>query len=206
MLPLNLLWLISQDSTLIQRFRGISETVINLVEDLDRSNGGTPEAIVIDPDGFEVDENVAIINKIREDEGPLPVVVFSDQTGRDLVSALLKVGIDGFIHKSDSGEDLRRSFEALVNGGTPLSPKVAKEVIDLAGNGGKKPLSNHKFKSTELEILNLLSEGKTKRDISAQFNISEHTIDNRIRRIYQKLEVTSLGAAMGKAFRLGIIS
>ena len=100
-------------------------------------------------------------------------------------------------------------FEAIrsvMDGGASLDPKVAKYILrqvnqkHLKKTPLKKPLSDR-----ETEILTLLAEGKVRKEISQDLNITVNTVAYHVDHIYQKLNVLNAPAAVNVAYKKGIL-
>jgi DNA-binding NarL/FixJ family response regulator len=134
-----------------------------------------------------------------------PIMIFSDRTDPVPVITLLKAGARGYLQKSASEAFLIDSLLDVQKGFTPLSPKVATHVLDVALSRQFSNFPDLNVKPREVELIKQLSRGLTKKEISKRAGRSVHTIDNQIRRLYGKLGAGNLGEAVGNAFRLGIL-
>ncbi len=95
-------------------------------------------------------------------------------------------------------------MQEVLHGGAPMSPEIARSVLDrfsrLRPSTGAVELSER-----ERDVLRLLADGLTKKEISTKLDLSLHTVDNYVRRIYAKLHVNTLGGAVAKALREGLV-
>ena len=85
-------------------------------------------------------------------------------------------------------------------GGAPLTPEIARSVLDFVGRPGEAAPAGS-LSEREQEVLRLVADVLTKRQIALRLGLSQHTVDNYIRRIYAKLEVNSLGAAVARGLQ-----
>ena len=116
----------------------------------------------------------------------------------------LQSGAIGYLHKSVSPDELVDAIKVAVEGGSPMSPQIARRVLK----------SFHKFKPqyhddrlTEKEenILNLLAEGKSYKTIADEIFLSVNGVKYHIRSIYEKLHVNSRAEAVSKGRKLRIL-
>ncbi|MDA7510624.1 LuxR C-terminal-related transcriptional regulator, partial [Verrucomicrobia bacterium] len=99
------------------------------------------------------------------------------------------------------------SLEAIGNaifevekGGAPMTPRIARSVLNLFTKHAP-PKEDYGLSRQEQRVLELLIDGKIKKEVADMLDLSYHTVDNYVRRIYQKLHVHSLSAAVAKAIR-----
>ncbi len=130
------------------------------------------------------------------------LTIFDDDN--TIMKAIL-AGADGYLLKKTPPVQLLSSIKECMNGGSPMSPSIAKKVLTLF----KKyiPAKNDSFSLSprEMEILNLLVEGNNNNEIADNLFISKETVRNHIRNIYQKLQVHSKSQAVVKAIREGLV-
>lgn len=115
--------------------------------------------------------------------------VFADD---DKIFNSIKSGAKGYILKNDHPESIVASLRELWHGGSPMSPTIARKVIDafISENHPEKkielPLTNR-----ELQILDLLSKGLLYKEVSNELKITVGTVKQHIHNIYEKLQVNN---------------
>lgn len=120
------------------------------------------------------------------------------------ISRAIGIGADGYVLKTASTDELLQAVKAVAEGGSYLSPAIARRVIDLAG--GKRGGSTSRLTERELEILRLLSEGNRPAEVASKLFVSIKTVKNHLTSIYSKLGVATGAQAVAEAFRLGLVS
>ena len=139
------------------------------------------------------------------------IIVFTVCDDRDRVFDAICNGASGYLLKSESLERIVSSVEEARRGGSPISPEVARFVIDRFSRlrvkppGSGDPPIAESLSERERDVLRLLAEGLVKKEVATRMNISLHTVDNYVRRIYAKLHVNTLGGAVARAIRDGIV-
>ena len=139
------------------------------------------------------------------------IIVFTVCDDRDRVFDAICNGASGYLLKSESLERIVSSVEEARRGGSPISPEVARFVIDrfsrlrVKPQGTGEPPIAESLSERERDVLRLLAEGLVKKEVAIRMNISLHTVDNYVRRIYAKLHVNTLGGAVARAIRDGIV-
>src|ERR671923_1167478 len=120
------------------------------------------------------------------------------------ISRAIGIGADGYVLKTASTDELLQAIRAVAEGGSYLSPAIARRVIDLAG--GKRGGGGSRLTERELEILRLLSEGNRPAEVAQRLYVSIKTVKNHLTSIYSKLGVATGAQAVAEAFRLGLVS
>lgn len=132
----------------------------------------------------------------------LMLTVYSD---RPKVFASICNGANGYLLKSTPPLQLFEAIRTAHSGGSPLSPEIAREIVDLFHKMGPSLPPTTSLTSNEQHLLWLLSQGHSYESSARQMNISINTVRNYIRSIYEKLHVRSRSAAVNTALRQGLI-
>jgi DNA-binding NarL/FixJ family response regulator len=100
----------------------------------------------------------------------------------------LNAGATGYLLKSAPPETIFNSIKEIHNGGSPMSPGIARKIIrhfqPAVGRNGEKI-----FTAREKQVLDLMSEGKLVKEIAASLDVSVHAIKKHIKNIYLKMHV-----------------
>ncbi|HYL98760.1 MAG TPA: response regulator transcription factor, partial [Blastocatellia bacterium] len=113
----------------------------------------------------------------------------------------LCAGASGYLLKNTPPARLLEGLKEVVSGGAPMSPEVARKVIELfrevrPPRRGRNPLT-----AQETEIIKLLIEGHSYKTAAAELGISINTVSFHLRNVYEKLQVHSKSEAVSKALR-----
>jgi DNA-binding NarL/FixJ family response regulator len=139
------------------------------------------------------------------------VVVFTVFDDRERVFEAICNGASGYLLKSEPLERIVAAVEEARRGGSPMSPEIARCVLDRFSRLRSMPSIHdappiaESLSEREREVLRLLAEGLVKKEVANRMEISLHTVDNYVRRIYAKLHVNTLGGAVARAIRDGIV-
>ncbi|MGW0174261.1 response regulator [Rhodococcus sp. NPDC003322] len=140
-------------------------------------------------------DGVEAIRRIRADRPEQPVLVFTTyDTDADVVRAL-DVGAIGYLLKDSAPRDIFAAIRGAVTGQSVLSPPVAARVLDRM----RRP--DQALTAREAELLALLAEGLTNKELGRRLFISEATVKTHLAHIYAKLGVDSRAAAVSIALR-----
>jgi DNA-binding NarL/FixJ family response regulator len=136
----------------------------------------------------------------------LVVTTFGDEK---TVTSALEAGADGYLLKGTGLEELRHDIHALQDGGSPLSPMIARKLLNRlqAKADGENPVSGRETKLTrrEREVLETISKGFSYGETSKIYGISAATVHTHLKSIYRKLEVHSKTEAVYEARRRSLI-
>ncbi|MEI6886210.1 MAG: response regulator transcription factor [Bacteroidota bacterium] len=112
----------------------------------------------------------------------------------------IKQGADGYLLKKTNPLKIMEAVRQVYEGGSPLTPSVARQVLGLFKNSVRENEEYH-LTSREKEILNLIVGGAGISSIANSLFISEETVRNHIRHIYEKLQVHTRAQAVAKAIK-----
>lgn len=114
-------------------------------------------------------------------------------------------GACGYLLKKTAPARLLESIREVVEGGAPMSPEVARRVIDLFREIRPPTRAEYHLTPHEMRLLKLLVDGHNYKSAAAELHVSVNTISFHMRRVYEKLQVHSKSEAVSKALRQGLI-
>jgi DNA-binding NarL/FixJ family response regulator len=146
---------------------------------------------------------VELIKKAKEEMPTIEIMAHTVFEDRDKVFAAIKAGASGYILKGSSPREIIESIHSLYKGGAPMSPKIARKLInEFQGEG---PGTQFLLTSRETEIVKLVEDGLTYKEIGERLSISTHTVHTHIKNMYEKLQAKDRNDAIIKARKKGII-
>ena len=127
-----------------------------------------------------------------------------------VVREVLRAGARGFLLKSDAGRDLVAAVEALQQQRTFFTTRVNRMVLDgYLGRdnyvNGNEDDSNHVLTTREREVIQLLAEGKTSKEVASTLNLSVKTAETHRTNLMRKLDLHSVADLTRYAVRNGIV-
>jgi two-component system NarL family response regulator len=143
-----------------------------------------------------------LILKVKQDKPDLDILVYTVYEDRENVFAAIKAGASGYILKGRPARDLIESLLVLLQGGAPMSPRIARKVI---GEFQKIAIEENPLSPRESRIIRYIEEGLTYKIIAERMGISPHTVHNHIKNIYGKLHAGNRIDALNRARRIGIL-
>jgi DNA-binding NarL/FixJ family response regulator len=147
-------------------------------------------------------EGIRILKK-RHLEVPIVALTVYDDDG-EIFDALC-AGASGYLLKDTQPARLLECLREVVAGGAPMSPEVARRVIELFREFRPPARASHNLTPAETELLKLLIEGHNYKTAAAEIGISINTVSFHLRNIYEKLQVHSKTEAVAKALRERIV-
>ncbi|MEP7317427.1 MAG: response regulator transcription factor [Panacibacter sp.] len=167
--------------------------------------GSLPDVILMDIDmpGVNGIEGLRIVRSQFPGIKVLMQTIFEEE--EKIFDAIL-AGADGYILKKTPPLKLLDAMREVMDGGAPMTPTVARQVLQLFNNKHYKNTPDH-FDLTEREheILKLLVKGLSYKMIAAECNISYATVNSHISHIYEKLHVSNAAEAVAKAIGQHIV-
>ena len=161
-----------------------------------------PDLVTVDlslPDGSGVD----LIRWLHQHYPECKKMVVSLWGNDDLVFKAFQYGADGFLQKDKLiGMEIAAAICALEDGGTPISPKIAKRLLghfQMIQAEEPEQVDECQLSDREREVLQLLAKGLLYKEIAELLNLSPHTVATHVKRIYKKINVASRGEAVCEA-------
>lgn len=145
-----------------------------------------------------------LIPLVRAKYPQIKLVVFTVFEDQARIVRLLRLGVNGYLLKDTMDELLIAELKVILLGGAPLSPRVARKILDDERDDAHPQAST--LSERETEILNLIALGMSYRAIADDLEISPNTVRVHIANIYEKLATSSKVEALNRARQLGIIS
>lgn len=142
-------------------------------------------------------ETTKVIRASYPDIGVLILSAFDDDP---YVTAVLSVGAHGYMLKTATPLELISAIKSINAGQSALSPAIAQKIMVQYA-----PTNSVSLTEREIEMLMLLKEGKTNKEIGVVKEISSRTVQSHLANIYRKLDVGNRTEALSKATSLGVI-
>lgn len=155
------------------------------------------------PDGSGIDA----IRRLKLLRPSLPVVALTVFEEPKTILQTICAGADGYLLKRTPAGEVLAAIRAVAVGGSPLTPAVARTVLDVMRHVQPEGARPRKLDLTEREqeVLRALANGASYKIIAADLDISLDTVRTHIRALYRKLQVHSVAEAVGRAIREGLV-
>jgi DNA-binding NarL/FixJ family response regulator len=136
------------------------------------------------------------------------VIALSMHRDKRYVTKMLEAGAAGYLLKSDAITELVRAIRAAMANQTYLSPEIAREVLDVYVRHPthRKPPGAAQLTGREREVLQLLAEGKSSKEMAARLQLSVKTVETHRTRLMRKLSIHTIAELTKYAVREGLTS
>jgi two-component system nitrate/nitrite response regulator NarL len=149
---------------------------------------------------------LSVTEVLRKEAPEIKVLVLSVHTNKDYIFRVIQAGGHGYVSKEAPPEELVRAIEAVHAGESYFPEDVARAVLnEFVSSGGKRePFAQ--LTSREREVLVLIAEGKSNKEIADQLGIGVRTIETHRERIMRRLDIHSVAGLTKYAIANGLIS
>jgi len=175
------------------------ESVEEMLEHLEEESQ-KPDVLLMDIQlpGMSGIEGIGIIKEKYPEIEIIMLTVYHDS---HKIFDSLVAGASGYLLKHTSLPEIKESIENLADGGAPMSPQIARKVIQHFNDPQKKKKPESDLTPREQDIVNGLVDGLSYKLIADRFDISIDTVRAHIRNIYKKLHVNSKAEVIAKSLR-----
>ncbi|MDO3377612.1 response regulator [Geoalkalibacter halelectricus] len=182
---------------------GDGRTAVRLAKEL------KPDVVVMDL-SMPLLNGIEATQQILAENSAAKVLALSSHKDRKTILSALKAGARGYVVKEAAIHELLQAIEAVASGRMYLSTHIIDQVIDtlLVGDeeAGREISPLERLSSREREILQLLAEGRSARDIANLLSLSPKTVESHRQNLMQKLRIDSYPDLVRFAIREGLIA
>jgi DNA-binding NarL/FixJ family response regulator len=183
--------------------------VLGVVGRVDEVMGRTPDEaadiVLLDARG-SVENGLEAVVRIRRETEAL-VILVTDRDDPAVLSAAMTSGASGVLRRSAPAETVAGAIQVVRAGGFYLEGSRARDMVEeleaLRGQGSR--IGAGALTPREAEVLRLLAEGLSARQIGRKLELSERTVNTHVANLYRKLGVSNRVEAVREALRMGIV-
>jgi DNA-binding NarL/FixJ family response regulator len=167
----------------------------NIIENIEHAK---PDVVIMDIDmpGINGIEGVRIIRKSFPSVQVLMHTVFDND---EKIFAAIKAGAGGYILKNAESQHLLAAVTEVFNGGAPMTPAIARRVLQQFQHAEAAENEDYQLSPREQQVLSLLVQGLSYKMIAGKLEITYSTVRAHMKKIYEKLHVSSMTEAVAKA-------
>ena len=147
---------------------------------------------------------VDLLRRLNKVLTNLRVLVFSGHENPVLVREMLEAGAHGFVEKTAGLFELKKGLETVANGGTYFGPSVAALLRNVVANPSASTSSDF-LTDREREVLQLVAESYSTKEIAVKLGISVKTVDNHRTNLMRKLNLHDVASLTRYALEIGLI-
>ncbi len=175
------------------------------VEDALRSSKGDPPDVLLLDIHLPGIGGDAAVPKLRGVWPSVEILMLTVFVEEDRVFQSICNGASGYLLKKTPPDRLLQAIREAHDGGAPMSPEIARKVVDLFRKTGAPTKPEAELTAQERRLLALLAQGYRYQAAGDELHISVNTVRNYVRSIYEKLHVHSKSEAVSKAIRQRLI-
>ena len=150
---------------------------------------------------------VEAAQRIARDFPAVRVVMLSVHKDEEYVRQALRAGAAGYLLKDADPDEYKRAIQAIMSGGSYLSPEVARQVIEgFVEQADKGQSSLDQLTSRQKEILQLIAEGKSNKEIARVLHLSVKTVETHRSHLMKQLGIHEIAGLTRFAIRTGLVS
>jgi len=162
-----------------------------------------PEIVLIDL-GLHGMSGIEGIRVLKQREPAFQFLVLSVYDDDHRIFEAICAGACGYLLKKTPPARLIESIREVAEGGAPMSPEVARRVVELFRTLRQPAQTDHGLTPHELRLLRLLVNGHNYKTAAAELGVSVNTVSFHMRKVYEKLQVHSKSEAVSRALRDGL--
>ncbi len=145
-----------------------------------------------------------IVRQLRKALPSVKLLIFSAYSSRERVQSALKAGVNGIVHKNASIDELEKGIQRVLRGESYMSSQILEILREIMLHPETTD-SLEKLTTREREILQLIAEGNTTKDVANKLNISAKTADTHRTNVMNKLNIHDIAGLTRFAMQNGLI-
>jgi DNA-binding NarL/FixJ family response regulator len=172
---------------------------------IEKARAHQPDIVLMDVRMEGGHDGIEACREIRDEYPQTRVLMLTSYAEEETVVAALLAGAAGYVLKNVGRARLLEALRSVARGDSLLDSKVTRSVVDKLVSGGAKKDEQDDLTAREREVLALIAEGATNKEIAAKLVVSENTARNHVSHILGKLGFSRRSEAAAYAVRRGIV-
>ena len=167
----------------------------------------TPEVVLMDIELPGIN-GIEATFELKCNHPNIDIIMFTVFEDDERIFDSIQVGATGYLLKDTPIDDVVNAIKEMKDGGSPISPSIARRVFDMMRNQKEKAETDEvpfDLSPAEIKILEQVIEGKTNKEIAEAVFLSPWTVKTHIKNIYKKMHVNSRAAAVRLALKRNIV-
>ena len=164
-----------------------------------------PDVVVLDL-GLPGMDGLQVLRRRKELSPRTRVVVLTAHDEPEMLFESMRLDVAGYLHKGIDPDEIQDAIERAGRGESAITPQQQRSFMhQLNGLLRRSRGTDPRLSEREIEVLTLLTEGRSNREIGRELHLSNKTVETHVSRIYRRLGVTSRLAAVDRARELKLI-
>lgn len=166
-----------------------------------------PDLVLLDI-GMKELNGLEVAERITRDHPGVKALILSMHANEEYVLRALRAGASGYMLKDSAITELKLAIESVLAGKTYLSPAISRNVIDSYLNRTAAPARKNSLDlltPRQREILQLIAEGNSTKEIAANLNLSAKTVETHRAQLMERLDIYDVASLVRFALREGLI-
>lgn len=161
------------------------------------------------PDVAILDISMPLLNgvdaarELKKSSPKSKIILLTKHEEDQYVTEALRVGVRGYVLKSQVGSDLVSAIQEVCRGSIYLSPSISHAVVDAYLS--KRDVPSDPLSARERQVLQLIGEGKSTKEVAVQLGVSVKTAESHRARLMRKLDIHETASLVRYAIRHGLI-
>ena len=207
--------LIADDHTLVaEGIKKLLESEVELLGVVSDGRALLTKVEKLEPDLVLVDINLPLLNgidaarQIRKVAPRVKIIFLTMHAEKDLVSEAFRLGASGYVLKQGAAPELQFAVQQVMKGYTYVSPTVAGDLIQGSlenHESNSQPKKSANLTARQREVLQLIAEGKTTKEIALTLNVSVKTVEFHKTKIMKELDIHSATEITKYAIAQGLV-
>lgn len=205
--------LLADDHTMIaEAFRHLLEPHYQIVATVTDGRALLETALELKPDVVVVDVGMPLLNglsagqQLKQRMRKTKLVFVTMNEDPDVAAEALRTGASAYLLKSSAASELLKSIHEVLRGGSYITPRIKMSIEDSFIRSNKPKTSEKKLTPRQIEVLQLLAEGKTMKEVGALLSLTARTVAFHKYRIMDVLNFKSNAQLVQFALRNNIVA
>jgi DNA-binding NarL/FixJ family response regulator len=166
----------------------------------------------LEPDVIVADISMPLLNgldaarQLKRDGSAAKIIFLTMHAEAQLAAEAFRAGASGYLLKSSAGEELITAIHEVVKGRAYVTPLITKDVLNFLMGAGRQP--DHpsiKLTPRQREVLQLVAEGRTMKEIASVLNISTRTVESHKYEMMEAIGVQTNAELVQYAIKIGLV-
>lgn len=186
----------------------VADSAESFFEKLERSQDEeVPDVVLMDIE-LPGMNGIEATFELKRNQPEMDIIMFTVFEDDERIFDSIQVGATGYLLKDTPIDDVVNAIKDMKEGGSPISPSIARRVFDMMRNQKEKADTDEvpfNLTPAEIKILEQVIDGKTNKEIAEVVFLSPWTVKTHIKNIYKKMHVNSRAAAVRLALKRNIV-